>query len=252
MCLTFFMERACNAALEALEATVETCTRNGLTEAWSVLVRDVYSQNLDRYEPDELGDTAMSFGVQCYENLRTRAIRRFQHDDLEAAAAHWDVDGLRVGTPKNVLTFSLGNLRVVTMKVPFAEGRSPNWDRSGDWDQYSQIRLAFATENSRVLQYRSPAADAFPLFPHLGAPGRVQSYMLLWAGEANSALTAGWLGVPVLGDTPFIARKTLWWDDESDTRSVTKGARDRGPSFDERPSIMPEVTFKKRPQEGEA
>ena len=83
------------AAREALEATVETCTGSGLTEAWRILVQDVDSQNLDRYEPDELGDTAMSFGVQCYENLRTRAIRRFRHDDLEAADVHWDINGLR-------------------------------------------------------------------------------------------------------------------------------------------------------------
>lgn len=240
------------AAREALEATVEGCEASGLTAAWRTLVQDVYAGNLDRHEPDELGDTAMSFGIQCYENLKIRAIRRFRHDDLEAADAHWDIDGLSVYTPKNVLTFNVGNARVVTMKVPFTEGRSPNWDRSGDWDQYSQIRSAIAAENSRVLQYRTHAVGASPVFPHPGSPGAVRNYMLLWAGESDAALTAGWLGIPVLGDTPFIARETLWWDDEPHGRVTQTAVPDRGPNFDQRPAAMPEVTLKKQRQEGQA
>lgn len=113
------------AARDALNAAVDTCSRSGLVDAWRRLVQDVYASNLDRYEPDELGDTVMSFGIQCYENLKTRAVRRFRHDDLEIPETHWDIDGLRVWTPRNVLTFNLGGARVVTMKVPFIEGRSP-------------------------------------------------------------------------------------------------------------------------------
>lgn len=247
------MDRAQLAAREALEEAVETCKQSSLTEAWRVLVQDVYTMNLDRYEPDELGDTAMSFGIQCYENLKTRAVRRFRHDDIEENDVHWNIEGLRVWTPRNVLTFTFGNVRIVTMKVPFTEGRSPNWDRSGDWEQYSQIRLAIAAENSRVLQYRTGAVGASPLFPHLGSPGAVRNYMLLWAGEADAALTAGWLGVPILGDTPFIARETLWWDEEPPTRGTQQVAPNRGPSFDERPAATPEVTLKKKQhQEGQA
>lgn len=244
------MDQAQVAAGEALEATVEACSDSGLVTAWRGLVRDVYSANLDRYEPDELGDTAMTLGIQCAENLKTRAIRRFRRDDLEPDDVHWDIDGLRVWTPRNVLTFNSGNARVVTMKVPFAEGRSPRWDRIGDWDQDSQIRLAIATENSRVLRYRTHA-ESDGLFPHTGAPGVVRNYMMLWAGEADAALTAGWLGVPVLGDTPFIARKQLWWDDEPHTRITARTTPDRGPTFDERPAATPEVTLKRQPQQGQ-
>lgn len=252
MCFTVVMDQAQVAAEAALESTVETCRASGLAAAWHALVLEVYAANLGRHEPDELGDTVMSFGIQCYENLKSRAIRRFRHDDLEAADAHWDIDGLRVWTPRNVLTFDLGSTRVVTMKVPFTEGRSPNWARSNDWEQHSQIRLELATENSAALQYKTHAPGALTLLPHTGSPGAVRSYMLLWAGEADAALTAGWLGVPILGDTPFIARELLWWDDQPHTRVTRNAAPDRGPRFDERPAATPEVTIKRQDQESQA
>lgn len=246
VCFTYLMDQAQVTAREALEATAEGCMRSGLTEAWRTLVQDVYARNLDRHEPDELGDTAMSLGIQCSENLKTRAIRRFRHDEVEPVNLHWDIEGLRVSTPHNVLTFNLGSTRVVTMKVPFSQGRAPDWNRSGDWELDSQIRLTIATENTRVLEYRTPAESASPFFPHLGSPGDVRDYMLLWAGEADAALTAGWLGIPVLGETPFIARKRLWWDDDPRTGITTKTAPDRGPSFGERPAAALEVTLKRR------
>ncbi|GAA2386925.1 hypothetical protein GCM10009855_28790 [Gordonia cholesterolivorans] len=252
MCFTIGMDHAQMAARETLNIVADTCERSGLVNTWRALVQDVYASNLDRYEPDELGDTVMSFGIQCYENLKTRALRRFRHDDLEAADSHWNVEGLHVGTPGNVLTFNFAGARFVTMKVPFSEGRSPNWDRSGDWDQDSQVRSQLANENSDALQYQTHAAGASPLFPHPGSPGDVRSFMLLWAGESDAALTAGWLGVPILGDTPFIAHKQLWRDTEPDTRATQKSTPDRGPSFDERPAARPAVALKKQRRDGQA
>lgn len=252
MCFTSCMDRAEVAAQQALQAAVDACAGSGLVDAWRTLVHDVYASNLDRYEPDELGDTVMSFGIQCYENLRVRAIRRYRHDERENHDAHWTIDGLSVDTPGNVLTFELGGARFVTMKVPFAERRIPNWDRSGDWEQDSQIRSKIAAENSSVLQYRTHAAAASPLFPHPGSPGTVQNFMLLWGGESDAAMTAGWLGVPTLGDRPFIAYEKLWWDTEPDTRITQKPMSDRGPSFDERPATMPAVALKQQRREGQA
>lgn len=223
---------------------VETSTGTGLTEAWHALVRDVYKSNLDRYEPAELGDSARTLGWLCSENLRTRAVRRFRHDDDEPAERHWAIDGLQVTTPQNALTFVVGQARVIAMKVPFSEGRSPRWDRNWAWEQDSQIRQEVAAENSHMLQYRSPAMGTTPLFPHPGTPGTVSSFLLLWAGEKETPLTAGWLAVPVLGETPFIAREPLWWDDQPSTQITTQDTPDRGPRFDQRPATTPAVTLK--------
>lgn len=246
------MDEARKVAELALESTVEMCASNGFTDVFRTLVQEVYSVNQSRHEPDELGDTAMSFGIQCSENLKTRALRRFRHDEDEPTNRHWNIDGLRVGIPRNVLTFSFGNIDVVSMKVPSSAGRSSIWDHSSDWDNDSHARRMIAAKNSDVLQYRSPAPGAVPLFPHEGSPGEVQNYMVFWAGETNAPLTAGWLGIPVLGETPFIAQAMLWWDDEPRSRITTKATPDRGPSFDQRPAAKPEVSLKRRLQEGQA
>ena len=64
------MDRAEEAAQRALHTVVNECAESGLTDALRGLVQEVYTTNLDRYEPDELGDTPRSFGFQCYENLK--------------------------------------------------------------------------------------------------------------------------------------------------------------------------------------
>lgn len=246
------MDPAQVAARQALEATIEAFRERGLTSALRALVQDVYVSNLDRYEPDELGDTAMSFGIQCAENLKMKALRRFRQDAIEPVDRHWNIKGLEVSTPRNVLTFNLGNTRLITMKVPSSQGRAPDWNRSGDWELDSQIRRTVATQNTHVLQYRTPAENSSPFFPHLGSPGDVRDYMLLWAGEADAALTAGWLGIPILGETPFIAQKKLWWDEDTRTGITTTTASDRGPSFDERPATALQLNLKGRGQERQA
>ena len=247
------MDRAEEAAQRALHTVVNECAESGLTDALRGLVQEVYTTNLDRYEPDELGDTPRSFGFQCYENLKERAPRRAHHDVREHSDAHWRISGLHVATPGGVLTFEFAGARFVTMKVPYGQGRNPNWGGGVDWaHQDSQVRAAIAAENSEVLQYRTPAAGAASLFAHPGSPGTVQNFMLLWGGEAKTPLTAGWLAVPVLGERPFIAHERLWWDADRDAQVTQTPMPDRGPNFDERPAAALSMALKRRPQEGQA
>lgn len=69
-------------------------------------------------------------------------------------------------------------------------------------------RHELASENSQVPQYWTPAEGASPLFRYPGSPGVVRRYMLLWAGEADAALTAGWLAIPIPGDVPLVRRRS--------------------------------------------
>ena len=108
------MDRAEEAAQRALHTVVNECAESGLTDALRGLVQEVYTTNLDRYEPDELGDTPRSFGFQCYENLKERAPRRAHHDVREHSDAHWRISGLHVATPGGVLTFEFAGARFVT------------------------------------------------------------------------------------------------------------------------------------------
>ncbi len=39
---------------------------------------------------------------------------------------------------------------------------------------------------------------------------------LIWAAELTSTRTLGWLGLPTLGDHPWMGVIDLWSDDDSD------------------------------------
>lgn len=245
------MSTAENAALEALHHTVALINEVGLTTAMRDLQREVWATNLGRHEPDELGDTARSLGLLCHENYQTRAVRRFRHDDAEPSDKHWDIDGLKVTTPSGVLTFEIGGVRIVGMKVPPAERRSPRWDRVAVWDNESNTRLEIATKNSRALGGFStpdPGQEQITDFHHeLGrVPGPIRDFLYVWAGEAESPLTSGWLTVPALGGNPFAAVAPLWHDTDDDLpRGTRSPLRDpHGPSFDQIPAAKPAVSLK--------
>lgn len=254
------MSIAIDAATGALGATVSRLEDSGLLDAIRDLQREVWAVNIDRYEPDELGDTPRSLGLLTFENFTQRALRRYNHDELEPAEKHWNIEGLHVTTPRGVLTFELGGARIAGMKVPPSGRRSPQWDRFADWDNESSTRLHIARENSRVLGgYKTPNHDQYVfagMDSELGrAPGAVSNFLYVWAGEFQSPLTSAWLTVPALGGHPFAAIAQLWHDSEDDlldgTRTPARGPD--GPSFDEKPAAQPSIALKRRPAaEGEA
>lgn len=254
------MSTALVAAESALEAAVKRLEDSGLLAAIRDLQRAVWVANIDRFEPDELGDTLRSLGLLTFENFTQRALRRYNHDGLEPAEKHWHIEGLKVTTPNGVLTFELDGARIVGMKVPPSEHRAPRWDRFADWDNESNTRLDIARENSRVLGgYTTPNPGQGVLadfHAHLGrTPGVVYNFLYVWAGELQSPLTSGWLTVPALGGHPFAAVAPLWHDTSDDlsvsTRTLTRGPE--GPSFEERPAAQPSITLKPRPAvQGEA
>ncbi len=169
--MTQGLDQAIEAAEKALDEFIAAGVERGLLPYWGQLVRDVYSTNIARFEPDELGDTANSLGSQCSENLKVRAVRRFRHEDSEDPEDRWDVPGLIVGTPRNSLTFSFNDARVTVMKVAYSEGRNPAWDRLVNWDYNSQVRQDLAAANSRALNYRTYASIDVPMFDYDSLPG---------------------------------------------------------------------------------
>lgn len=248
------MSNAEDAAREALDAAVNLVHESGLLDAVRDLQREVWTVNVDRYEPDELGDTARSLGLLTFENFTTRAVRREAHDDLEPKERHWNIEDLRVTTPNGVLTFEIGGIRIVGMKVPPPEHRAPLWDRFVDWDNESNTRLEIAQENSKVLGgYTTPDPEQGVLadFHHeLGRkPGVVRKFLYVWAGEFSSPLTSAWLTVPALGGRPFAAIAPLWHDSDDDLPSDVRRSKrgPDGPSFDQKPAPSPSISLKPRP-----
>lgn len=241
------------AATQALIAAKETITRAGFVEHLQALVRDVWNSCVDRYEPDELGDTPMSLGIQAVENLKTRALRRAEHDPSEPEERHWRIHGLGVSTPQNVLTIHLNQLQLVSMKATLSQGRRPDWTDIPDWHQLSQTRHALALRNSTALggHFSTPLGQD-PLFntdpKSRGRSGGavVRDFMWLWAGDLDTGRTAGWLAVPVLGEQPFAAIEPLWWDETSSRQQEVSVTPAAGPGFDQRPQAVPVIALRPR------
>lgn len=238
------MNEAQAVAIEALERFKEVIVSTGLGTALRALVRDVWAQNLDRFEPDELGDTARSLGIQCSENLREVAFRRSTRDEREAPENHWGIQGLSVGTPRSVLTLTVHNRRIVPMKVPASHGRAPQFSRFRDWEYESEVRNEMAKRNSAAMGGFTTASLGQPmLIPGTYDLLNIQDFMLLWAGAADSPLTSGYLAVPVKGPEAFAATTALWWD-EADVTSRVKRRTPNGPNFDEKGVPAPLISLK--------
>lgn len=241
----------------AAHTAAELMAEVGLTRVLADLVRDVWGANLERYEPEDRGDTTKSLGFQCSENIRELAARRIQGGDLAAREDHWNVPGLQFSTPRGVLTLQLPGLEVVLMKVPYAHGRRPVWDQFPNWETSSHIRDEIARDNSRILggsNLQSETQSEFE-FPEDSPIGLVRRMMVVWAGEPDANLTSAWLTVPVSWSTMTFAAKTaLWRDEAGDSPSKLFGTpRYDGPSFDEQPNVEPKIAMKPRPAgEGEA
>lgn len=251
------MTKAARAAGAALDAAVESLTEARVVEHLRSLIQEVWARNLGRHEPDEAGDTPMSLGIQCSQNLHQLAMRRVLGHELVTDEVRWNIDRLEVSDPRGVLTFDMPGLHMVTMKVPMADGRIPNWEAFADWANESQVREDLARDNSRVLGgYTTAPKDQFEFdFATTGSPGAVRNYMMLWSGDPDSVLTAGWLGVPIMGALPFAAYKRLWWDTEADSggRRALPDSAPQGPSFDQIPAPAPHLVLKPRPaEEGQA
>lgn len=209
----------------------------------SALVQNVWATNLERFEPDELGDNARTLGFLCSENLCTRTermIRGAEHERMR-----WAVPDLTVSKPNGSIRVCLGGDRVYLMKAPMEASRQPRWD-SISWDGDSATRQAIAERNSRALGgFSMPPEGQSELFDLDVTSSSIDSFLMVWAGEITSGLTAGWLTVPILGESPFAAVAPLWWDEAGDTASGTRPRRPDGPSYDQVPSARPELRLRK-------
>jgi hypothetical protein len=204
----------------------------GLDICVSELVRRVWRNDIDRHEPDELGDTAMSLGVQASVNLRILAERSFKEDPA------WAIDGLTVASPQLSLQLGFRGSRIRFMKTPPGHGRIPQWS-TFEWSEHSgRGRLDMAEANSLAVGGYTPAPGQlhFHLSDSAPRPSGPKDFLLVWSGDPENALTAGWLTVPSRGALPFLATTALWWDDQPDhgLEDASQNAPG-GDSFDARP-----------------
>jgi hypothetical protein len=76
--------------------------------------------------------------------------------------------------------------------------------------------------------------------------------MLVWAGGSNSPFTGGWVGLPVLGERPWLAVQNIWWHKPG--AMVPASDESEGPAsdtFSARDMPSPLVSLKQRPRTAE-
>jgi hypothetical protein len=183
-------------------ADVEACLREVVDDWWSrgplavihELVGEVWRANVDRYQPEERGDDALSLGIQSARNICNLAVRRCQGMPRVRA----------FGGPTLTVHF---DGRVLHLGKATPE-QSRDWNvQSVDWSR-SDVRNLAAELNSQAYQ---PLGDTLfdGLLPEVGAASALRHLHLAWQGFVDDATSRVWVGFPQAGPRPWFAVLSL-------------------------------------------
>jgi hypothetical protein len=211
-----------SAASAHLETVVADLHEVGVASMLQEQVRAVWRRNVDGHDP-ALGDTSLSLGIDCSENLRELVVR-----SCSGEGSIWRRRGVSASVNDRSLRLHVAGLRLGLMKAPPSSSRMPEWTATSfHWEQESDVRRAAAERNSSV--YRPSESDqadrqlALPVEAIRPAATEMRDLLIVWSGQVEPALTAGWCGLPCLGRPGWFAVKLLWWDEGAED-----GARRRG------------------------
>lgn len=176
---------------DLLVRVADEWTTGGVLGVLCALVGRVWRADLDRYEPELMGDDAMSLGLQASRNLCNLAVRELQ-----------DVPGV-VAVDRRTLEITYAGRVLHTGKAP---SDAPDWDvNTVDWAE-SEVRDRAAAANTAA--YQSLVGTLFEDWDSLpgqnGDPAALLHLHLTWQGLADGR-TRTWLGFPQLGLSPWYA-----------------------------------------------
>jgi len=255
-----------SAAAERLDVLVADLRARGVVDVARDLADKVWRANLQRYEPRELGDTTRWLGMSAAGDLTQLLGRHY------AGANVRDSTGVSACWPDGALVLKAGGVRMHVMKAPASPLRTPAWGAFAWSTADSQSRLLSARRNS--AQYapadsdqdgRPPmlsrpeeclrldsglAGQQDPLWGPGEDPARLCDVMLVWSGEQEHAVTAGWLGLPSEGSPPWFAVAPLWWDEAPLVQAVYPEPFSNNPTgdtFNTRPQPQLDLGLKRRP-----
>jgi hypothetical protein len=178
-----------------------------------VYIQDVVTQtwraNRRRWSPTDHFDDTNTLGYQTSRNVNNRIHRTIETSEV-APSVH-------AQTELGVVILGLGGYRLRVVKAPIESGLAPDFDVDFDWTT-SATREAAARRNSNHY-YPLPTEELALEFEDDPRPSdrrnleSCRDLFLLWAAELKSDRTAGWLGLPRLGDVPWMGVHKLWLDE---------------------------------------
>ena len=247
-CLTVLMSWDPEAR-ERLQLVVTSLRGEGVVDLLQKVVQRVWRYNVDRHSPADIGDTSRSLGIAASENIRSLVVREGNASPRPAGLG----ESVRVNSADNSLLVQVAGVRLRVVKAPAAIVLvEPSWDSDFDWDDGSEVRsLAAHSNHERYVPVG--VDDLFEgVLPPQGSAELLQNVFLVWAGGSDSPLTAGWLGLPTLGDRPWLAVEQLWWDQPGDADRGQRAPRHNVPNddaFSSRSVPEPAVALKRTRQE---
>jgi hypothetical protein len=196
-------------ALAALHDCKQTLEERDVVRWLRDATRAMWRPNAERYEPSHLFDTPRGVAGLAWENLRERMLAEYR-----AAESPWRARGVRLSVPHGSLLIRVGDLGVHVVKAPGVRLGEPEWTHFA-WET-SATRHAAAARNAGMDALPPPPIEGQLAFdfeiPWSGVCPSWRELFFVWAGDAMG-LTAGWLGLPRLGRSRWLAVPQLWCDD---------------------------------------
>ena len=178
------------AAQQRLCAVADGLRDLGLIDLLQEIVRDVWRYNVDRYDPDEIGDTNRSLGVTATQNVRSLILRHMSTDRDER------IDGrLRVSGADNSLLIHVPDgthLRLMNRPASAEELTEPAWLQM-DWRSEVRLDAARANHESYIPCGVNDLFDG-ALAPY-GNASRLQEVFLVWGRRGPKSLNRGLAGI---------------------------------------------------------
>lgn len=178
------------------------------------VVQDTWRANRARWAPSTHFDDTNTLGHQTSRNVNNRISATIGFDDLVAASVLAEIES-------GIAVLALSGLRLRVVKAPIDSALKPDFDRDFDWGT-SATRDSAARRNSG--HYYPLSDDEWTLtYEQDVRPqrrrrvDRCKEIFLVWAGDLHSDRTAGWLGLPKIGEPPWMAVVDLWCDDDPAT-----------------------------------
>ncbi|WP_314194538.1 hypothetical protein [uncultured Arthrobacter sp.] len=244
--------------LQFLDSLADKFRESELLDWLHKTISDVWAINMARYEPAALGDTAGAFGILSAHNIRQRALKAFQEGE-----GAWGASRARASEPDGSLLITAEGVNLHILKAPRSGSRTPLWERDFKWDSNSLTRFNAALRNatSKPKHLSSLGQDALFDIATVDRDTRsaVRAYsdvFLVWSGQESTGLTAGWLGIPVIGHSPWVAvSRPLWLDETEDGISSSDPSSIQptdSADFDALEEPKPKIRLKIKPSKEES
>lgn len=184
----------------------------GVIDVVRQVVQTTWEANLGRWSPSEHFDDTNTLGYQTSRNVNNRLTAVLQGSNDVAP-------GVFAETESGIAIIRCGNYRLRVVKAPIESGVSPDFQADFDWSG-SLSRSSAARRNQAVYhplhgEDWTLTYDSDPRPAHRRRVDVCHDVFLIWAAELVSTRTLGWLGLPTLGDLPWMGVSSLWCDAEA-------------------------------------